>query len=228
MKSRYTREMKMIASQLSHPSGKRGVELGEEMHEKNFFMIRSTIDLMQAGDRDSILELGHGSGAHVPYLMDQAADIHYIGLEISGTMKDMAEQNNSQTLGAATKFEIYDGLNILMDSGTFDKVLTVNTVYFWSHPARLAGEIFRVLRPGGRLVIAFADRAFMKKLPFTDFGFNLYDCSEVVRLMETAGFSLERITDQEEQVTSALGESLTRPFSVISFLKTWQNIEKVD
>ncbi|WP_192348554.1 methyltransferase domain-containing protein [Algoriphagus sp. Y33] len=60
-----------------------------------------------------------------------------------------------------------------MDSEAFDKVFTVNAIYFWSDPVVLAREIYRVLKPDGRLVVAFAGRDFMKKLPFTDFVFLL-------------------------------------------------------
>ena len=98
--------MKTIASQLRNPTGKRGVELGAEMHEKNFYMIQRAIALMEVKDGDSILEIGHGSGAHIPCLMDLAADICYTGLEISETMKEMAELNNSQSFATNTLLKL--------------------------------------------------------------------------------------------------------------------------
>ncbi len=220
MKNKYIRDMKKIASQLGNPTGVRGIELGREMHEKNFYMTKRSIALLDLQDGDSMLEIGPGSASHLGYLLEQAGDLYYTGLEISETMKKMAEQVNHQVPEATAKFEIYDGLVIPMDSGVVDKLFTVNTIYFWSDPVRFSGEIFRVLKPGGRFVIAFAGKDFMKKLPFTDFGFELYESSDVVRLMETAGFSVEKITDIEEHVTSASGEPVTRPFTVISFLKT--------
>ena len=37
----------------------------------------------------------------------------------------------------------------------FDKVISIHTFYFWSEPAVILEEIFRVLKPGGMCVITF-------------------------------------------------------------------------
>jgi SAM-dependent methyltransferase len=39
--------------------------------------------------------------------------------------------------------------------GSFDKVCSVNTLYFWPDPARDLGEVYRVLAPEGRCYITF-------------------------------------------------------------------------
>ncbi|MDR7131449.1 SAM-dependent methyltransferase [Algoriphagus sp. 4150] len=219
MKTKYVREMKMIASQLGNPTGKRGLEMADQMHESNISMTKNAISLLKATDTDRVLELGHGNAAHLPFLMEQAEGIHYTGLEISETMRNVAELNTGNSFHSRTQFEIYDGLIIPKEAGCFGKIFTVNTIYFWTDPAQLASELYRVLAPNGRLVIAFAPRSFMQELPFAEFGFRLYEKTDVVDLMEAAGFSLENTEDYFDQVKTKAGEDVKRPFSVISFCK---------
>jgi SAM-dependent methyltransferase len=47
---------------------------------------------------------------------------------------------------------------------TFDRVLTVNTVYFWPDLQAALAEIRRILRPGGRLVIGIRDPKQMRRV----------------------------------------------------------------
>ena len=43
--------------------------------------------------------------------------------------------------------------------------MTVNTIYFWSNPVKLIGEIERTLKLNGICVLTFGDKDFMQKLP---------------------------------------------------------------
>ncbi|MHC0443676.1 class I SAM-dependent methyltransferase, partial [Flavobacterium sp. 3-210] len=61
-------------------------------------------------------------------------------------------------------FSLYDGNKIPFEDETFDKVFTVNTIYFWQKPEDLLSEIYRVLKPNGNFCLTFAEEDFMKKL----------------------------------------------------------------
>lgn len=212
--------MRVIASQLGNPTGKRGIEMGIEMHEKNFFMIQSTIDQLALRSGSQVLELGHGSALHLPYLMAKANNMVYHGLEISETMKNSAiTGNEKEDYADQIDFEIYDGLKIPFVDSCFDRVFTVNTVYFWGNPSLMASELGRVLKPAGILGITFANRDFMQLLPFTQFGFELYDAEDIVSLMEKAGLKTHHIEEREEEVLSSAGEKASRKFTVMTFIK---------
>jgi SAM-dependent methyltransferase len=77
---------------------------------------------------------------------------------------------------------------------SFDKVLCVHTIYFWKEPIKDFGEMFRVLRPGGRLVLGFramSDKGSTSDFPETVYAF--YSIQEVSTLLESAGFEKSAI-----------------------------------
>ena len=49
-----------------------------------------------------------------------------------------------------------DGLTLPFWSDSFDRVFSVNTVYFWENPQEQLREMARVLKPHGRLLLGFA------------------------------------------------------------------------
>jgi ubiquinone/menaquinone biosynthesis C-methylase UbiE len=80
----------------------------------------------------------------------------------------------------------------------FTKACTVHTIYFWPDPAAVFREFWRVLRTGGRLVVAFFPAMAMEKLRATA-AFARYDGDEVARLMEGAGFRDIRVLAGKER-----------------------------
>lgn len=76
-----------------------------------------------------------------------------------------------------------------LGDASVDKACSVNNLYFWPDPSAGMAELARVVRPGGRLAIAFEPPEELRKWPGHRFGFRLFDESEVQGLMEQAGFA---------------------------------------
>ncbi len=67
--------------------------------------------------------------------LKQAKNIRFFGLEISKTMQQEAESINKNLLNQAhIEFQLYDGKTISFQDNSFDRIMTVNTVYFWENP----------------------------------------------------------------------------------------------
>ncbi|MPS71807.1 MAG: class I SAM-dependent methyltransferase [Chryseobacterium sp.] len=210
-------ELKILGQQLSNPEGETGKEVAKMMNETNISMTKESIKALHLTDNNSVLELGHGNAGHLSYLLDFAENIKYSGLEISETMKSEAESINSKYLSQAD-FQLYDGNKIPFENESFDKIMTVNTIYFWENPVEFFNEIYRVLRKDGSFVLTFAKKEFMKNLPFTA-DFKLYNYEDVEELVAHTNFKRMIRSDKEEWITSKTGTFVKREYKVLTIKK---------
>ncbi|MCY1542099.1 malonyl-acyl carrier protein O-methyltransferase BioC [compost metagenome] len=214
------KELEELAAQLRQPSGAKGIEVAVMMNETNIRMTHHSIDQLGMLDRDNILELGHGNGGHLSYLFEQNAGVTYYGLEISALMHEEAKQVNQSFINRKqAAFYMYDGLHIPFAGDHFDKVFTVNTLYFWTEPELLLAELYRVIKPGGILNITFAQKDFMEQLPFTSFGFTLYDHEKIKQLIGSSPFRYISSATQTEKIKSKTGDLVDREFLTVTLGK---------
>ncbi|MCA1919127.1 MAG: class I SAM-dependent methyltransferase [Flavobacterium piscis] len=209
-------ELQAIASQLKHPTGEKGIEMGNMMNETNINMTRHSIQNLQIEAGNKILELGHGNAGHVQFIFEQAENIKYYGLEMSELMFQEARQINRNYVSQKQAFFFFfEGNTIPFEDDSFNKVFTVNTIYFWQEPEKLLSEIYRVLQPKGILCITFAEESFMKQLPFTQFEFELYSTEKAEKLIEKSSFKIINKETLTEKVKSKTGELVDRSFTTL-------------
>ena len=73
---------------------------------------------------------------------------------------------------------------------SFDAALAVNAVYFWRPPLAALREVRRVLRPGGRLVLAIEASDALRSLGATSAtGFATAEPAEIAEWCVAAGFA---------------------------------------
>ena len=217
MKNEYTNaELKEIASQLSCPSGNFGMKIADNMYNTNSNLIERTIDELKLSEKYNVLEIGHGNACHLNYLFSKVNELEYYGLEISELMKLEAERLNHKLVkNKKATFNLYDGRNIPFNSNKFDRIFTVNTIYFWKNPNKYLNEIYRVLKNDGRLIISIIKKESMQKLPFTKFDFKMYDVEEICNLLIKTQLKIKKVVEKTENVISNTGKEVTREFSII-------------
>ncbi|MEZ0181218.1 class I SAM-dependent methyltransferase [Flavobacterium oncorhynchi] len=209
-------ELQAIASQLKLPTGEKGIEMGNMMNETNINMTRHSIQNLNISNENKILELGHGNAGHVEFLFEQAENLKYYGLEMSELMFQEARQINRNFVSQKQAFfSLYEGNKVPFENDFFDKIFTVNTIYFWQKPEELLAEIYRVLKPNGNFCLTFAEEDFMKKLPFTQFEFELYSTEKAQELIKKTPFKIVYTETQTEKVKSKTGELVDRAFTTI-------------
>ncbi len=208
-------ELEELEKQLRCPSGPTGVEVARMMNETNISMTLSTIEALDLRDGHILLEIGHGNGGHLEKLLSIARDIQYHGLDISELMFYEAQRINQHLLrDHEVSFHLYNGTDIPFEDNTFDRIMTVNTLYFWPNPEAFIREIARILKPGGLCAITFGLKEFMKNLPFVGQHFRLYDNNDVSDLIKDSDIELIEILTNTEQVHAKSGEMVERQYSI--------------
>jgi len=213
-------ELIAIEKQLSFPEGDSGIEMANMMNETNYTMSKACIESLQISEGNSVLELGHGNGGHIQEVINTQKNVQYSGLEISSTMKEEAQKMNKEFVITKTAaFYLYNGLEIPFEQENFDKIMTVNTIYFWREPLQLMNEINRVLKSEGLFSVTYGKASFLETLPFVRNRFQLRSDEEVIDLAKRAGFSVHDIQDKSDVVKSKHGDIVERAFTVLVLKK---------
>lgn len=212
MENKWTeQDLIQMASQLSCPEGEEGIKTAQRMARTNDQMTRETFKALQLTAGDEVLEIGPGNGSHVKNLMQLAENIKYCGIDISETMVEAARELNLELMSSnPVSFSLTPADRLNFNGNSFDKIFTVNTIYFWEDPEAYATEIFRVMKPGGIFSLGFASRDFMEGLPFTKYRFNLYDKVAVQALLVKAGFAVLNFIEFLDVTTSNTGVVVER------------------
>ncbi|MBB4805080.1 SAM-dependent methyltransferase [Chryseobacterium defluvii] len=212
-------ELKILAQNLANPQGEKGIEIGEMMNANNIGMTLESIQSLLIEDEEHILEIGHGNAGHLKSILNKAKGIRYTGIDISETMHHEAGRLNKEFEDQAD-FVLYEGKKFPFENKTFDKIFTVNTVYFWEDPAEFLHEIYRVLKDSGTFVLTFGQKEFMEKLPFTEYNFTLYSNSEMEELISKSHFKRMKISEKEEEIQSKTdNEIIQRKYTVLTIKK---------
>lgn len=98
----------------------------------------------------------------------------------------------------------------------FDGCFTANSMYFWEDPLQHLMEIRRVLRPRGKLTLAFIEKNSGGKLPWTLPDFTFYKLSEIEKLFQKAGFINIQVKQLNGEIINIDEHELTTPFVIIS------------
>jgi len=147
----------LMDGQHGHPRGIIGRMLGEQMVRQHIPETTWTISLLDIQPEDQILELGFGAGRAIELVAAQASSGHVCGIDHSQEMVRAASRRNAGAIKTGYVTLSYGDLATLpFADNRFDKIFSIQTLYFWSDPAQILSEIFRVLKPGGMLVVTLS------------------------------------------------------------------------
>jgi ubiquinone/menaquinone biosynthesis C-methylase UbiE len=124
---------------------------GDEMEAHHSDIAEQTITLMQINPADRILDLGCGTGWASRRLARIATAGEITGIDVADEMLRRAEQASQGTRnvrylwGSAEKIPATDN--------SFDKVLSIESFYYYADQGKSLDELRRAMKPGGRLFI---------------------------------------------------------------------------
>lgn len=183
-----------VARQLHRPNGFFGSRfIGKMMNRGNAHLELTAITCANINPNETVLEIGFGNGKMLEELCRLASDGKVHGADISDDLINQVSKRLRAELKSEKLLLHLAGVSQLpLDDNSIDCIITCNTIYFWPNPLADAKELYRVLKPNGRLVCGYRTVDEMENFEFvqrnTDIFKNRLTDSEVEQLLNAAGF----------------------------------------
>src|SRR5262245_53818862 len=179
---------RFIACQLASPQGPFGRVIGHLMNWHNARMNAFTAARLAPSSTDRVLEIGFGGGVLTRSLVRSGAFV--AGIDRSRVMVAQAKRRFRKAIAQGCAVFLEGDVEVLpFADATFDKVATVNTIYFWTSLDAGFREIHRVLTPGGRLIVGFLPKERMDRMGMPTDMFTTRAPDDVVAALVMAGFA---------------------------------------
>lgn len=152
-----------------------------------------------SGEPESVLDLGTGNGYVAMAIAERFPDVHVTGV-------DVAAAATAENIAAAAAcglsnvtFLVSDGITLPFPDEYFDAAANRYAFHHFPQPEVTLREIFRVLRPGRRLVLSDAIRDDRDAVDFInafqikkqDGHVEMLRSGELIQLIQRGGFELE-------------------------------------
>jgi arsenite methyltransferase len=181
---------RFLSRQFARPSGLFGrIVMGRLLNRTTQSHNALVLEELSVAPSDRVIEIGFGGGALLEETARRTTHGFVAGIELSDEMVD--------TVSARLKGPISEGLvelhrgsveSLPYPEGHFDSACSVNTVYFWPDLTAAFKEVFRVLRPGGKLILGYVGDKDVRRAGLDREGFLVYSTDELRKSLEETGF----------------------------------------
>jgi ubiquinone/menaquinone biosynthesis C-methylase UbiE len=174
---------RILMRMFGRPQGLAGRLGGRILAHANRRFAEEIVAFLDVEPSHIILEIGFGPGVAIALLARKAPAGRVAGIDVSTEMVEQARARNAAAIRAGAVDLRYGTVERLpFEDAAFDLALAINSMQVW--PDRDAGlrEIRRVLRPGGRVALAFTPRSGHPR-------------AGVAEVLEAAGFEDARVAE---------------------------------
>ncbi len=178
-------------SQFAKPTGFFGKMLAKGMARGHKEFYKNALKAINPKKDDKYLEIGFGSGVFINKYMSHVSKI--AGIDHSEDMVKLASDINRKLIESG-KAEFRQGYasSLPWADNEFTVVAAIEVFFFLNETEKTLKEIFRILKPGGRLIIEMAfnkDDGVDHKRIIKKMNLKLYSGEEMEKLLKKAGFN---------------------------------------
>lgn len=117
------------------------------------------LELVQGGGYKRILDIGTGMGYLAFPLAAAYSDAQVYGIDIAESIIDKNRERVREDGIVNLIFRTFDGIHYPFEEGSFDLIVSRYAFHHFPDPGNEAGQIGRLLAPGGRVLISDPVRA---------------------------------------------------------------------
>ena len=176
-----------FSKQAKKPSGIFGRFFMSRIFDKGNLELNNFVkETLSIKKSDHILEIGCGTGSLLKIIACDLENGIVEGIDFSKTMISIAKKKNKKHISkkkAIIRLGNFDELQF--ENNSYDKIFSVNTIYFWKNPIITISKAFDLLKANGMIVLGFHNKEEMEKMDLDENIFQLYSLHDVINLLKT-------------------------------------------
>jgi len=180
--------------------GKIATKIMNIMNQKQYKAVLNNINLENNG---VLLDIGFGNGYLINKLFKMNNNIKIYGIDISNDMVKNVSKKYKQYIDNNRLKLLLENINnkTTFENEMFNKIYTVNTIYFWDDLQECFSEIKKILKPDGIFINAIYTKKQLDKTKFSRKGFNKYSKEEIIKITEENGMTIKKIIEIKENIS---------------------------
>jgi ubiquinone/menaquinone biosynthesis C-methylase UbiE len=174
---------RILMRMFGRPQGLAGRLGGLILARGNRPFAEEVVTLLGVEPAQRVLEIGFGPGVAIALLAQAAPGVRIAGIDVSTEMVEQARARNAAAIRAGA-VDLRHGTveRLPFADAAFDLALAINSMQVWPDVDAGLRALRRVLRPGGRVALAFTPRSGQPR-------------AGVTARLEAAGFENARLAE---------------------------------
>jgi cyclopropane fatty-acyl-phospholipid synthase-like methyltransferase len=191
--------IKYVGKNFGNPNGLGGKISTKIMNIINQRQYNAVLENLNVKPNEKILDIGFGNGYLIKKLFKKGIPVNVYGIEISKDMLHKVTAINEQYISNKTLQLFLENINkTSFEENLFDKIYTVNTIYFWGELEKSFSEIKRIMKPDGIFINVIYTKEYLDKIVYTRYGFNKYTVDEIKNITEKNGMKIVAMKEIEK------------------------------
>jgi arsenite methyltransferase len=196
---------KFLLRQLSGPHGWFAPVTAALLNRSNADQIERAIAALDVARQHKVLDIGFGGGRSFPTLLRVCSEGLVAGIDPADAMVRRARRVWSRQIESG-RIQIEDGSvsSLPWSDHHFDRVMSVNTVYFWGDLDVAFREVRRVLAPGGAFLISILPAETLEGWGYARQGFRVAAPDFYAKAFRAVGFGNVTVQQAGDARASAI------------------------